>query len=466
MDSFIKVSGDNLYLNLKKESSQVSDIVDFEKFKELIESKNLSIGIVGLGYSGLQLAVAFAGAGYSVTGIDFDRKKTKKLNSGESCIENVSDEELKKVIGTDKFFAVYDLNVIPEQDIIIICDQIPTRYPKNKDISFLMAVIENIIGGMKKTQLIILDTVTVPGTCSEVIFPLFEEQNRRINRDYYLAVAPERIEPGNKNIKLPLIPKIVAGITQESKILAQCLFSQIIKQVLDVSSPSTAEMSKYLENSHRWVNLALVNQFMIMCANLGINIWEVIKAVKSNPFEYFRFMPNPGYGSFSEYNVEPFSLIWKKDFTDFKNDILSHSIEINTVITREYIINRIIDILNSKKKCVNGANILIVGIANKRDLREWSESQSIDIINILLDKSANIYYHDPFVPSIELENKGFSLSCVELTPDMLGWMDLAVILMDHQNINFELIVKHAPLIFDAKNVTEKVNLEKQNVILI
>ncbi len=466
MDSYIKVSDDKLFINLRKESEPVSTVVEFDKFKRLIESKNLSIGIVGLGYSGLQLAVAFANAGYTVTGIEFDRKKVKKLNSGESYIENVTDDDLKKVISNDKFFAAYDLNILSENDVVIISDQIPTTYPKNKDVSFLMAVIENIISGMKKTQLIIMDNAMAPGTCAEVVFPLFEEQNRKINRDYYLSVAPERIDPGNKNVKLSLIPRVISGMTSESKILAQVLFSQILKQIVEVSSTTTAEMVKYLENSHKWVNLALVNQFMIMCNTLGVNVWEVIKAVKSNPFEYFRFLPNPGYGSYSKYNTEPFSLTWKKDFTELKNDIIDFSIEINTLITRDYIINRITDSLNSRKKCVNGSNILIVGVANKRDISEWNEAQSVEIINILLDKGANIYYHDNFVPDIELVNKGFPLSSIELTSEMISWVDIVVILMDHSNIDFELIVKNASLILDAKNVTEKINLEKQNVILL
>ncbi len=464
MDSSIKVSGDNIYLNMDN-GKGVSDVkaVDIEDFIGRIDTKDVSIGVIGLGYSGLQLAVAFASAGFKVTGIEFNRDRARQINKGHSYVENISSEKVKKLVQEDKLFVVYDFDVLSELDVIIISDQIPSQFPINKDVSFIMAVIEKIIDAMEKTQLIIIDTVTLPGTCGEVIFPVFAEQKKEINKDFFLALSPERIEPGNLNVKFSLIPRIVSGLTSESRVLASKLFHTITKQVIEVSSPKVAETAKLLENAYRWVNTALVNEMMMMCNKLGISIWEVIRAVRTNPFEHFHFVPGPGYGTTSRYNDEAFSLSWKKVMDELKYDILDKAIEINTYTTTRYVIERISDLLNSRKKCLNGSNILLVGVSSKRDISDWNESSALEIIKMLLDKKVNVYYHDPLVKTVKLEKMGVALSSVNLDEDMLKWVDSVVILMDHKKIDFEKIVKHASLILDTRNVTGKLKGDKSNI---
>jgi len=262
-----------------------------------------------------------------------------------------------------------------------------------------------------------------------------------------------------------MIPRVVSGITTESRALASLLFKQVVSQVVELSSPVTAEMVKFLENSYRWVNYALVNEMMIMCNMLGVSVWEVVKGVRSNPLEYFRFLPGPGCGSSSQYSEEQFSLVWKKSFSELNYDLLDNAIKINTYVATRYILERIIDLLNSKKMCLNDSNILIVGVANRRDVSEWNESPSVEIIKMLVDKKANIYYHDPLVPKLKTENNEVSLSSVDLSDDMLKWVDLVVILTDHTDVDYEEILKKAPLIFDTRNVTEKIKGKKSNVIL-
>lgn len=465
MDSFIKVSEDNIFINIDQQKSDIPK-ADIQDFCSKINSHNASIGVIGLGYSGLQFAVNLASVGFTVTGIDFNTEKTDKINRGESYIENVSSDTLKELVADDKLFAVHDMNVLPEQDIIIISDQIPSQHPMNRDLSFLMAVIENIIAGLEKPQLVIIDTALVPGTTRDVLFPLFADQHKQINKDFFLALSPERIDPGNTKVAFSLIPRVVAGMTHESRVLAATLMKTICRQVIEVSSPLVAETVKFLENSYRWVNMALVNEMMVMCNKMGISIWEVIQAVKSNPFEYFRHLPSPGVGYTSQYNQEPFELLWKKALANLKYDILGKAIEINTYVTQGFIIEKIADLLNEQKKCLNGANILIIGVANKKDLAEWNESPAVDIIKVLVEKKVNVYYHDPYIPHLPLGGSQLALNSIELKDDMLGWIDLCVILMDHSNVDFEKIAKSARFILDTKNATHQISAPKEHIKLL
>lgn len=465
MDSFIKVSDDSLYIDIEDDRNDIPP-VDIREFKQKIDNRSLSIGVIGLGYSGLQVAAAFADAGFTVTGIEFDQQKAADLNAGSSHIAQVPPAKLKALIDEDKFYAASDFDVLPELDVVIICDQMPVKSPKNKDISFIMAIMENVISSLEKPKLVILDHPSEPGTCRDVIHPLFEEQYKRINKDYFLAVSPERIDPGNKSIAFSMVPRVVAGMTGESRELTAALFATVVKTVVEVSCPTAAEMVKYLETAYRWVNNALVNEMMMTCNSFHIDIWEVVKAVRSNPFEYFRFLPGPGYGATSQYNEERFLLSIRKNLTESKYDIVDKAIEINTYVAKQYIINRITDLLNESKKCINGANILIVGIANKRDVSEWSESPAVEIIQQLLAKKANIYYHDPYIPKIKLDQRGFSLSSIKLDDEMLSWVDIAVILMDHQKIDFDKIVDTAPLVLDTRNATEKFRTKKDSVKML
>ncbi|MCB1195061.1 nucleotide sugar dehydrogenase [bacterium] len=465
MDSFIKVSDDSILIDIDKKKPR-NQTLNFDEFKQKIENRNISVGVIGLGYSGLPLAVSFAELNFAVTGIEFDSSRVKMLNSGKSYIENVASTQIKNLINSDKFYAVSDLKVLPELDVIIICDQVPIGIPKNKDVSFVMALVENIVSALSKTQLIIFETVTPPGALESVIFPLFEDQNLVVNKDFFLAISPYRGEPGNTSVQFSLIPRIVAGITKESKDLANCLMKTIFKQTIELSSARTAEMTKFLEQSHAWVNQALINQFAIISHGLGINIWEVIKAASSNPFEYIRHLPCPGQGTVSRYDDEAFALSWKKSFEGFEVDIIDNAIQINTTCMRKFVINKITDMLNAQKKCINDAKILIVGVAAKRNISDWHESPCVEIIKELIDKKANVYYHDPHVSQLPLDKMGFSLSSIKLETEMLKWVDLTVIMMDHKEIDFEKIVNESPLVLDTKNATHKCKGQKTNVSIL
>jgi len=465
MDSFIKVSDDNIFIDLEKNGSNLNSI-DVKEFLEKIESKNLSIGIVGLGYAGLQLAVAFASYGFTVTGIEFDKAKVKKLNKAKSYISEVSDDHLSDLIKTDKFYAVSDLSILSEIDVVIVSDQIPSQYPKNKDLSYIMALFEKIVDSLDSTKLIILEQFVEPGTCADILYPLFEEQNKVIDKDYFLAVSPERVEAGNKKIKYSLIPRVVAGMTCASRQLAARLFKTIQNSIIEVSSPTVAETVKFFEISNRWVNQAFVNEMMTTCSRMGISVWEVINSVRSNPFDFFRYLPGPGIGETSQYNDEPFKLHSRKGFSKLKHDIIDKSIEINTLKSTKFVVDQITGLLNDRKKCLNESNILLVGIANKRNVAEWNESAAVDIIKELLSKKANIYYHDPYIDNLQLDSKGFSLTSIKLSEDMLKWIDMTVILMDHDQVDYGKIVEYSPIVLDFKYATKKIKQNRDNIVLL
>jgi len=410
--------------------------------------------------------VAFASYGFIVTGIDFDKDKVKKLNKAKSYIDEVSNEQLSLLLKSDKFYAVSDLSVLPELDVIVVSDQIPTQYPKNKDLSFVIALFEKIIDSLDSTKLIVLDQFFEPGTCADVLFPLFGEQNKTINDDYFLAVSPERVEAGNKKIKFSLIPRVVSGMTSHSRQLAAELFKTIQNSVIEVSSPTVAEMVKFFEISNKWVNQAFVNEMMMTCRHMGISIWEVISSVRSNPFESFRYVPGPGIGETSQYSDESFKLHSRRGFSKLRHDILDKSIEINTSKSTNFVVEQITEILNDRKKCLKESNILIVGIANRRNVREWNESAAVDIIKILLSKKVNVYYHDPFVDKLQLDGKGFFLTSIKLSEDMLKWIDLAVILMDHSQIDYGKIVDNASIVLDLKYATKKIKKNRDNIVLL
>ncbi|MEO0203105.1 MAG: nucleotide sugar dehydrogenase [candidate division WOR-3 bacterium] len=420
--------------------------MESEIFKK-IDEKKLKICIIGLGYVGLPLAVEFSKNNFEVYGIDIDKEKVKLINEGVSYIPDVSSEELFELVKSGKIKAYSDYDILREVDMIIISVPTPLSKTRDPDLSYIVDSVSNIKKYLKSGHIIVLESTTYPGTTDEVVKPILEETNLRCGVDFFLAFSPERVNPGDKVYKIKNTPKIVGGVDEVSGKIVHKIYSKIIDDVIIVSSSKVAEMAKLLENTFRAVNIALVNEIAIMCNLLNIDVWEVIEAAGTKPFGFMKFFPGPGIGGHC-IPVDPIYLSWKMKMLNYNTRLIEVASEINTNMPR-YVVQRISDILNDYEKSIRGSKILILGVAYKKDVSDIRESPAIDIISILADKGAIVYYFDPYVPKIKIGE--LEVESVELTSDILEDSDLVVLITDHSVFNYELIYKHSNLIFDTKN---------------
>ncbi len=424
---------------------------------EKIQSKRARVAVIGLGYVGLPLAVGSAMAGFTVTGIERNSERVESVNRGKSYIFDVLDEELMEVVRNGKLWATQRFDIISQVDIIIIC--VPTPLDKNKNpyIGYIEHVVTESLPYLIKGQLMVLESTTYPGTTEEVILPRIQEKGFKVGEDFFLAFSPERIDPGNKRYNFNNIPKVVGGVTPSCTEVTKAFYEVVLKRpVYPVSSPKAAEMTKLLENVFRVVNISLVNELAILCERMGINIWEVIEAASTKPFGYMPFYPGPGIGGHC-IPIDPFYLVWKAKEYDFSARFIELAGEINDNMPR-YVVNRVIELLNKYKKPINGAHILIVGIAYKRDIGDTRESPALKVAYLLLKHNAVLSYHDPYVPEVEIDGKKFS--SIPLTDKVLKTCDLVLITTDHSNVDYKMIAKYAPLIYDTRNVLRDLNDQK------
>jgi UDP-N-acetyl-D-glucosamine dehydrogenase len=413
-----------------------------------------TIGIIGLGYIGLPLAVEFSKAGFKVIGIDIDDSRIKMANDGKSFIKDVKNEDLRSIIKNNKFRASKNFNLLKNSEAVIIC--VPTPLGKNEepDLSAIEKAADKVAATLQKGQLIVLESTSYPGTTREILLPRLEASGLKAGKDFFLAFAPERIDPGNKKYTIKDIPKVVGGLTGKCTKRAKELYSRIILDVHTVSSPEAAEAEKLLENIFRSVNIALVNETAILCKKMGIDIWEVIEAAKTKPYGFMAFHPGPGIGGHC-IPTDPFYLAWKAKEFNFNTHFIHLAGEINNNMPK-YVVEIIQDSLNKHNKSIKSSKILILGVSYKKDIADLRESPALKVISFLENKRAEVFYNDPYIHKFKLRNKSY-ISKEPLSKDFLKKMDCIVILTDHSTYNFNSIVENSNLIIDTRNATKNIN---------
>jgi UDP-N-acetyl-D-glucosamine dehydrogenase len=422
-----------------------------------ITTKTAVVGVIGLGYVGLPLAVENAKAGYRVIGFDIQDKTVSMVNRGENYIRDVSDADLDDVVRNGKLDATSDFSLIKDTDCIFICVPTPLDINKQPDISFIRAAAHEIAKYLQKGTLVILESTTYPGTTEELVKPIIEKEAGLICcKDFFLAFSPERVDPGNPVYKTKNTPKVVGGLGEESTEIASVLYRNVLEsEIFKVSSPAAAEMEKILENTYRNVNIALINEMAIICDQMGLNVWEVIAAASTKPYGFQAFYPGPGVGGHC-IPLDPFYLTWKAREFDYHTRLIELSGEINQYMP-QYVVERIYRILNRFKKPLNGSRILILGVAYKQDIGDYRESPALKVIELLEKEGAQVQYHDTYVP--RLINKGKEYINIELTADTLRKSDLTVITAKHQSYDYKFIQANSAFVFDTRNATE--NLENR-----
>jgi UDP-N-acetyl-D-glucosamine dehydrogenase len=400
-----------------------------------------------LGYVGLPLAVEMAKAGFQVTGIDLSQEKVNALNRGLSYIPDVPSQTVESFVAADRLRATQSLAAVAELDTINICVPTPLRKNKDPELSYIIAAVEVIRNHIRAGQLIILESTTYPGTTREVVLPILEESGLKAGSDFFLAYSPERVDPGNSIFHTQNIPKVVGGITPRCAETAVFFYRQYIDNVFSVSSTDCAEMVKLLENTFRSVNIALANEMALTCHSFGINVWEVIEAAKTKPFGFMPFYPGPGLGGHC-IPVDPYYLTWKARMKGCEPRLIELAGHINSQMPA-FVIRGMADALNEKRKCLNGAKVLALGVAYKRDTNDVRESPALQVLLGLQEKGCEICFSDPYVPQIMINET--NLDSVTLSPELLQSMDLVVVLTDHSKFDYAMIAKFSPLIFDTRN---------------
>ena len=420
----------------------------------LITNKKAHIGVIGLGYVGLPLLVEFASKGFQSTGFEVDKTKADKINSGTSYIGDVTSQRLKEVVDARRLRATTDFDHLSECDAIIICVPTPLRKTKEPDVSFILAAAEEITKRLRRGHLIILESTTYPGTTDEVLLPMFEQKGLKLDEDFLLGFSPERVDPGNPQFMTHNIPKVVGGVTPDSTVVAAHLYSQIVKDVHAVSSARVAEAAKLLENTFRAVNIGMANEMARLCYALNIDTWEVIRAAATKPFGFMPFYPGPGIGGHC-IPLDPHYLSWKARQHGFDSRFISLAEEVNSRMP-EHVIQLVADGLNDERKAMKGSDVLLLGVAYKRDVDDVRESPALSIIDRLRAKGANVRYHDPFVAEVRFDDAhtdaaGEPLRSVPLTNDELTGADCVIIVTDHSEIDYRRVCSLASLIVDTRN---------------
>ena len=432
------------------------------------ENRTANVGIIGLGYVGLPLALLFVEAGFPVTGFDVDAQKVEKLSKGESYIYRVPSSEIqlaraKHFSATGQFFAIGSM------DAVIICVPTPLNEQREPDLSYITATAEAIAPHLRSGQLVVLQSTTYPGTTREVLLPILEKNPRglRAQKDgsgdgarrdnFYVAFSPEREDPGNNTIARRDVPKIVGGLSKRATELASGLYKSIFCQIVPVSTPEAAEMTKLLENIYRCVNIALVNELKLLCLRMGINVWEVIDAASTKPFGFQPFYPGPGLGGHC-IPVDPFYLSWKAKEWDFQTRFIELAGEINTSMPY-HVVNTISSALNNVRKPLNGSRVLVLGVSYKKDIDDLRESPALTIIELLRHQGAIVSFNDPYFPVL-LKGRHYDLQMKRVPLDKISDYDCVVIITDHSEYDYAAIVREAQLVVDTRNATRGIDSAK------
>ena len=422
--------------------------------KTLIKRKKIKVGIIGLGYVGLPLAVEIADKGAEVIGFDINKKRVAQVNNGISAINDVESSVLRKLTKNKKIKATTDLKQLKACDIILICVPTPVDENKEPDLKPVINSTREIAKTLRKGQLVILKSTTYPETTEKVILPILSETGLKVGQDFYLAFCPERIDPGNKRFGVVNTPTVIGGVTKKCTELATLFYSQFVSEVYPVSSPRAAEMTKILENTFRNVNIALVNEFAQLCERMGgIDIWEVIEAAKSKPFGYMPFYPGPGVGGHC-IPIDPYYLSWKAREYDFHTVFIELSARINEDMPY-FVVSKIINALSKSGVCPSKAKVLLLGMAFKKDISDLRDSPAIKVYKIIKPRVRLVKYNDLHVPEMLIDNT--KIQSVRLTSKELKKYDAAVILTDHSAYNYDFIIKNSQLIIDTRNAIKKKN---------
>lgn len=433
--------------------------------KEKIEKHEAKIGVIGLGYVGLPLAVEKGKVGFPVIGFDINPARVELVNAADNYIGDVKDEDLKDIVQSGVLVATTDFSRLAECDVVIICVPTPLTVTRDPDISYIQASTEEIKQYLRPGQIITLESTTYPGTTEQVILPLLEKSGLKVGRDFFLAFSPERVDPGNKRFSTKNTSKVVGGMTPTCLEIAYALYTQTITNVVPVSSPAAAELTKVFENTYRAVNIAMVNELMMLCDRMGIDIWEVVEAAGTKPFGIQTFYPGPGVGGHC-IPIDPFYLTWKAREYDFHTRFIELAGEINVEVSY-YVINKVARALNNVNKSLKDANIFVLGVAYKKDIDDMRESPALKIIELLRKQGANITYHDPYIPVIEPHGgSALHLESVALTDEALASADGVVILTDHSTVDYERVVEKAKLVVDTRNATKNVLKNREKIAKI
>jgi len=407
-----------------------------------------TVGVIGLGYVGLPLAVAFAESGATVIGVDLDARRVASVRAGASFVEDISAATLAAVVRTGRIVATDDVAALKDADAIVICVPTPLSKSREPDISFIVAAADGVASVIRPGQLVVLESTTYPGTTQEVLRPRLEARGLRVGEDVFLAFSPERIDPGNTHWTLRDIPKVVGGVTPLCRELAAALYARFAREVVPVSSPETAEMVKLYENTFRSVNIALVNELAIMCRRLGISVWEVIHAASTKPFGFMAFYPGPGLGGHC-LPSDPSYLSWKMRLAGYEPRFIAFADEINRQMPT-YVVGLVADALNDRGRALRGARILVLGVAYKANVADTRDSPALEIITALAAKGARVEYHDPNVPELTIGD--LALRSVAWPADLRAH-DVVLILTAHAGYDWATIVRDAPLVVDTRNAT-------------
>jgi UDP-N-acetyl-D-glucosamine dehydrogenase len=420
-----------------------------------IERREAHVGVVGLGYVGLPLAVELARVGFRVTGIDLDNRKVQAVNRGESYIPDVPTNVLGALTRAGKLDATTDFSVVAKLDTINICVPTPLRKTKDPDMSYIVSAVDAIAAHLHPGLLICLESTTYPGTTDELVQPVLEAKGMKAGIDFFLAFSPERVDPGNPTFHTGNVPKVVGGVTPECQKLAAALYGSAIATIVPVSSTRVAEMVKLLENTFRAVNIALVNELALMCDRMNIDVWEVVDAARTKPFGFMAFYPGPGLGGHC-IPIDPFYLSWKAKQSGFDPRFIELAGHINGAMPH-YVVEKVAEALNTKRKSINGASILIAGVAYKRDIDDMRESPALDVMGLLHGKGATVSYVDPYVP--EVHGREWSgrvdIKGVEAARGSFGRYDCIVIITDHKTFDYDAMVAEADLIVDTRNAIKQ-----------
>jgi UDP-N-acetyl-D-glucosamine dehydrogenase len=446
-----------------------------------IDAKTARVGVIGLGYVGLPLALLFARRGLRTTGFDIDPAKVEKLGRGETYIGHIPASSISQEVKRGHFEATSDFARLREMDAIIICVPTPLDEHRDPDLSYIRNTAEAISAHLHPGQLIVLESTTYPGTTDEVVLPILEKSGLRcppspygtdgstvirseaMGGDFLLAFSPEREDPGNKQFQTHQVPKVTGGVNAASAVAARALYDLVFERTLLVSSARAAEMTKLLENIYRCVNIALVNELKLLCLRMGIDIWEVIEAAKTKPFGFTPFYPGPGLGGHC-IPIDPFYLTWKAREFEFPTRFIELAGEINSAMP-EHVVASLAGALNRRKQCLQEARILILGVAYKKDIDDLRESPSLRIMELLRLRGARVDYHDPYFPRLPKTRRyDFRLASVELTAETLSQFDAVVIATDHSNYDYAFIVRHARLVIDTRNATRAVTEFREKIV--
>lgn len=429
-------------------------------------TRKARIVVIGLGYVGLPLALALVAAGFPTVGFDIDPGKTDALNAGRSYIRQIGDDRVAAALSTGLFKATPDTSVIADADAVIICVPTPLTAQREPDLSFVVATAQMIRNHLRRGQLVVLESTTYPGTTEEVVRPILEEAGLRSGHDFFLAYSPEREDPGNIHFSTTSIPKVVGGDGDEARILAVALYEQVVPKVVPVSCTKSAEATKLTENIFRAVNIALVNELKVVYARMGIDIWEVIEAAKTKPFGYMPFYPGPGLGGHC-IPIDPFYLTWKAREYGISTRFIELAGEINTMMPR-YVIDQLAEALDMRlAKGINGARILLVGIAYKKNVDDSRESPGLRLLELLRARKADVTFYDPYIPVIPSTREHPSLAGLQsITWDAqaLARYDAAIIVTDHDQIDYNLLAEVCPLVLDTRNAMRNVKEHTSRIV--